>query len=233
MPCDQLSVTAISAAPALQTINTDLVIPADVCLVNPADTSLAEFEIRQAWEKYQTVEHHGLAFGKVCYEWREKFSAQGSRTGGGLAQILRKLGIKAGKVYYWIAEYEILIGVRQPKPEPELESEPETDFESGEPNITSNVTPGPVKKTAEKTEPTIEIAKGGFWEDLYHRLNTLIPSISDGAEHTTVTMLKKMTTEPVTTQAESNYRKYTVSLLEQISKDFAGYAKALKLAEVV
>jgi hypothetical protein len=232
MPCDQSSVTAISAAPALQTINTDLIIPADVCLVNSADTSLAEFEIRQAWDKYQTVEHHGLAFGKVCYEWREKFSAQGSRTGGGLAQILRKLGIKAGKVYYWIAEYEILIGVRQPKPQPELESEPESDLESGKPNVASYVTSSPAKKIAEKTEPA-EIANGGFWEDLYHRLNTLVPSISDGAEHMMVTMLKKMTTEPVTTQAESNYRKYTVSLLEQISKDFAGYAKALKLAEVV
>ena len=88
----------------------------------------------------------------------------------------------------------------------------------------------PAPEIAPKT--ATEIAHGNFWEDLYHRLNTLVPSISDGAEHTTVTMLQKMTTEPAVTQAETNYRQYTVSLLKKISEDFAEYAKALD-AEVV
>ena len=42
--------------------------------------------------------------------------AQGSRTGKGLSSILRQLGIKEGKAYYWIAEYEVSNGDRSAKP---------------------------------------------------------------------------------------------------------------------
>jgi transposase-like protein len=76
------------------------------------DYTLAEQEIGTAW---QNCQRPNLEFGKVCYDWREKFSAQGSRTGQGLAQILRKLEINEGTAYYWIYRYEVSIGKRAPK----------------------------------------------------------------------------------------------------------------------
>jgi hypothetical protein len=70
---------------------------------------------------YQKTETHGLEFGRLCYDYREKHGAQGSRTGSGLAQILRKLGIKEGKAYYWLAAYEVSIGERvEPEEKPAL-----------------------------------------------------------------------------------------------------------------
>jgi hypothetical protein len=86
---------------------------------------------------------------------------------------------------------------------------------------------GKTEKT-EKTETTIS-----FWEILYDRLNPLVPSISDGAEHKTVTMLQQALTEPTTTQAEKNYRNYVIKLLETISANFSEYAKQSKNAELV
>ena len=76
------------------------------------DIELATTEIGQAWNACQKP---NLEFGKVLYKWREAFSAQGSRTGGGLAQILRKLNINEGVAYYWIEKYEISIGAKVPK----------------------------------------------------------------------------------------------------------------------
>jgi hypothetical protein len=78
---------------------------------------------------YPKTETNGLEFGRLCYDYREKHSAQGSRTGGGLAQLLRKLGIKEGKAYYWIAAYEETIGVRQPAPDEDVIPEPATSQE--------------------------------------------------------------------------------------------------------
>jgi hypothetical protein len=163
--------------------------------VNPADPPIAEFEIRQAWEKYQTLEHHGLAFGKVCYEWRAKSEVvQGGTT---FRKTLDKLGIPKSTAYYWISRYEESAALQQKKKTP-------------------------------------IIAHGGFWQAVYHRLNALVPSSSDGAEHKTVTLLQKMATQPAVTQAEKNHRQYTILLLKQISKDFEEYAKSLSAnAEVV
>jgi hypothetical protein len=78
-----------------------------------------------------------------------------------------------------------------------------------------------------------EIATGGFWEDLHARLNPLVPSFSDGAEHKTVVMLRQAMTEPAKTQAEQNFRQYVIALLIKISKDFSEYASQLSNAEVV
>ena len=61
---------------------------------------------------YQKTERHGLESGRLCYDYRAKYGEQGSRTGGGLAQLLRKLNIKEGKAYYWVAAYEESIGER-------------------------------------------------------------------------------------------------------------------------
>jgi transposase-like protein len=76
------------------------------------DYALAEQEIGTAW---QNCQRPNLEFGEVLYKWREQFSAQGSRTGRGLAQILRKLEINEGAAYYWIYRYEVSTGERAPK----------------------------------------------------------------------------------------------------------------------
>lgn len=76
------------------------------------DIAQATTEIGQAWNACQKP---NLDFGKVLYKWRETFSAQGSRTGGGLAQILRKLEINESVAYYWIYRYEVSVGVRTAK----------------------------------------------------------------------------------------------------------------------
>lgn len=70
------------------------------------DTSAAEKEIAEAWQKCQKSEKDNLEFGRVCCSWRDKFGSRGSRKGQGLAQILSKLGIKEGRAYYWMKEYE-------------------------------------------------------------------------------------------------------------------------------
>jgi hypothetical protein len=96
------------------------------------DVSAAEMEISAAWCAYQQTEHYGLEFGRVCCEWRDKFGAQGSRTGKGLAQILRKLDppCKEGKAYYWINEYEALAKVwSRDKEKRKNRPEPVKDFE--------------------------------------------------------------------------------------------------------
>jgi hypothetical protein len=58
---------------------------------------------------YQQSEKHGIEFGRLCFEYGEKYGAQGS-AGDGLAQFLRKSGIKEGRAYYWIAEYKASVG---------------------------------------------------------------------------------------------------------------------------
>jgi hypothetical protein len=79
------------------------------------------------------------------------------------------------------------------------------------------------------------VASGGFWEALHGRLNPLVPSFSDGAEHKTVEMLERALTEPAHTQAERNFRNYVIELLNNISEQFAQYAQQLQIknAELV
>jgi hypothetical protein len=80
------------------------------------DISALEQRVTDAWAAYQKAEPLGIDFGKACYELRKAYGAQGSRTGKGLAQLLRKLGIKEGKAYYWIAEYKASVGQGIPCP---------------------------------------------------------------------------------------------------------------------
>jgi hypothetical protein len=80
--------------------------------------------------------------------------------------------------------------------------------------------------------PTVSEHKPDFWKELYHLLNALVPSISDGAEHKTVVMLEESLTRPATTQADRNYRHYVIDSLEKISVSFANYAQELRSAEV-
>src|SRR5215471_17522769 len=79
--------------------------------VTPSLDQLAELEIRNAWDNYKIVEKRGLEVGRVLYEWREKFSAQGKK-GEGLRAMLHKVGIPRRTAYRWIERYKIEIGVR-------------------------------------------------------------------------------------------------------------------------
>ena len=100
---------------------------------------------------YKASEKHGLDFGRLCYEYREKYSAQGSRTGGGLRPMLEKVGIPSSTAYFWIERYELVIGVRQPKQEPT--PEPET-LEEGE----AHTPPVPLLQPAKpQPAPHVEI----------------------------------------------------------------------------
>jgi aminopeptidase N len=74
-----------------------------------AAVAAAEQQVTAAWAEYQQTEQRGLEFGHALYNLRKKYSAQGSRTGGGLAQFLRKLGCKEGKAYYWLHTYRVSI----------------------------------------------------------------------------------------------------------------------------
>ncbi|HXZ31452.1 MAG TPA: hypothetical protein VEH30_04165 [Terriglobales bacterium] len=84
-----------------------------------------------------------------------------------------------------------------------------------------------------KRTPSEPTKKPDFWKDLYHRLNGLVPSGSDGTEHATIVMLEESLVRPVTTQAEKDYRQCVLTLLKQISVNFAEYAQKLSNAEVV
>jgi hypothetical protein len=79
-----------------------------------------------------------------------------------------------------------------------------------------------------EAKPAEPIASGGFWEDLYKRLNALVPTYSDGTHHKTVEMLQRAYTETTHTQTEKDFRNYVIKLLVTISKDFAEYAQRLK-----
>jgi hypothetical protein len=123
--------------------------------------AMAIEELRQAW---QACEKHSLAFGKVCYKWRERLSDQGSRSNTGLRSYLDEVGIPVSTAYYWIEKYEISIGVKQAKPtkaksvsEPDVSepdvSEPEPSFTTETPEDFSDL-PDPATVTPDLT-PTI------------------------------------------------------------------------------
>jgi cell division septation protein DedD len=76
--------------------------------------------IRSAWKTYQSTEKHCIAFGKTLCAWRDKFHAQGSRCGGGLAPILEEVGIPNSTAYWWMNRYEVTVGKKSAKPNQEV-----------------------------------------------------------------------------------------------------------------
>jgi hypothetical protein len=64
---------------------------------------------------YQKTKRHGLEFGRLCYDYGQKYGAQGSANNG-LAQFLRKSNINEGTAYYWIAKHKASIGEGIPCP---------------------------------------------------------------------------------------------------------------------
>ena len=80
------------------------------------DVDAAKHSLTIAWASYRqsTIQHfrQGLDFGRVCYEWRTKYKAQGSRKGRGFDHLLGTIGIPKTTAYRWIRRYEIKNGLR-------------------------------------------------------------------------------------------------------------------------
>lgn len=87
--------------------------PTDVITAHRA-YSTAEREISAAWAEYGQTEKYGLKFGKVCCKWRDKFKAQGNHSGKGFLQVLQEAGVVQRTAYWWMNEYEISIGKKNP-----------------------------------------------------------------------------------------------------------------------
>jgi hypothetical protein len=69
----------------------------------------------------------------------------------------------------------------------------------------------------------------GFWFILYHRINALRPSISDGAEHRFVTALIGAASEVPQTKAEQNYRLACIKSLREVAAFCVKYADILEV----
>ena len=80
------------------------------------DIPAARHSLTVAWASYRqsTIRHfrQGLDFGRVCYEWRTKYKAQGSRKGKGFDHLLETIGIPKTTAYRWIRRYEMQNGLR-------------------------------------------------------------------------------------------------------------------------
>jgi hypothetical protein len=80
------------------------------------DVDAARHSLSVAWNSYRrsTIRHYaeGLEFGRVCYEWRTTYKAQGSRTGKGFDHLLGTIGIPKTTAYRWLRRYELRHGLR-------------------------------------------------------------------------------------------------------------------------
>ena len=101
----------------------------------PQERERPASEIKVAWDIYQSAKSkHGLDFGKICYEWREKFKSRAGRTskGEGIIPILEQFKIPVSTAYHWIIKYEKSIGLRPWTPDQEKRknrSEPLNTFD--------------------------------------------------------------------------------------------------------
>jgi transposase-like protein len=79
-------------------------------------------------------------------------------------------------------------------------------------------------------------APKSVFEELSKVLNTLVPSITDGVEHKTITLIQEASDRVLAqdlTKQEEEHRKEVVFLLNKISKDFAIYAQMLSQSGTV
>ena len=74
-----------------------------------------------------------------------------------------------------------------------------------------------------------------FWKTLGNKLNALLPSYSDGSEHTMATLLEQAYNEPLST--DPTVLRSVVVMLKNIAADYAEHARKLeariKFAEIV
>jgi transposase-like protein len=140
--------------------------------------TVAETQAVEAWKKYKhTAEPLGIDFGTKMYALRKEISARGCE-GAGLAAWLKDHGIPRSTAYFWINQYEELIGERQPKLDPVTESDAtESDDDSGT-ETGSNDSDTNEAGTSEQSQPpeppeppllqpkVIEIKKGMLFRHL-------------------------------------------------------------------
>jgi len=72
-----------------------------------AGEQLAQQEISTAWQSHK---QNGLAFGRTCHEWGEKFKAQGSHNGSAFQNVLNSLEIPRHIADFWAMKYKASIG---------------------------------------------------------------------------------------------------------------------------
>lgn len=72
--------------------------------------------LKTAWDAYRKADaersQRGLTFGKLCYQLRKRYRAQGSRTGGGFDSILKANKIPISTAYFWLNRYETEAGLK-------------------------------------------------------------------------------------------------------------------------
>ena len=81
----------------------------------PAPTILRQVEESAILAVWEHGKKHNIEFGRLCYEYGQKYGAQGSANSG-LAQFLRKHSINEGVAYYWIGVHKASVGKGVPCP---------------------------------------------------------------------------------------------------------------------
>ena len=108
--------------------------------VPAVDVAAARHSLSHAWASYRqsAIQHfrHGLEFGRVCYDWRTRYKAQGSRKGKGFDHLLKTLGIPKTTAYRWIRHYEMRNGLRAMRNEVQYTHQDQDDHKRSEkPNL--------------------------------------------------------------------------------------------------
>jgi len=89
-----------------------------------------------------------------------------------------------------------------------------------------------VQRVLEGPRTSRQVDAKSVFEELASRLNALVPSLSDGVEHKTVSLLQQAP-ESVTSDLNETgtlHLEEVIYLLETVSQDFAAYAKELRSA---
>lgn len=75
-----------------------------------------------------------------------------------------------------------------------------------------------------------EVKEISKFEALFYRLNALVPTYSDGTEHVAIQLLDAVcsVSKKELSEADKDFLKSIIPLLNRISTDFAGYAKRLQ-----
>jgi len=119
---------------------------AEIPNMQDTDQTLAEQQIQAAWLAYQSTDKHGLAFGRVNFDWQQTLKKQGNRRGEpGLYAMWHKVGIPPKTAYYWIDRYKESVGIITPTPSssdnPDTPFNPEGYENTEAPSLEISLTP--------------------------------------------------------------------------------------------
>jgi hypothetical protein len=72
---------------------------------------VSKSQLKRGWEEYRRdAEPKGLAFGKLCYDFRT--AAEVVQGGTSFRATLNELGIPKSTAYFWLQRHEIFLGLR-------------------------------------------------------------------------------------------------------------------------